>query len=86
VILRAHHFHLQNSSFFIRERRLCDPFYSRFTLIPGGYTDWHDEFNFPRKSPSQSGYCRTNDGHEGQGNNGFQRDQNKLPPEECNHR
>ena len=32
-------------------------------------TTFHrDLANFPRKSPSQSGYCSTNDGREGQDN------------------
>jgi len=39
--------------------------------------------NPPSKSPSQSGYCSTNDGGKGQRNNGVDRDQNKPPPEEC---
>ena len=36
--------------------------------------------NFLCMSPSQSGYCSTNDGREGQGNNGFHWDHNKPRP------
>jgi hypothetical protein len=33
-------------------------------------TFYRDLANFARKSPSQSGYCRTSDGREGQDNSG----------------
>jgi hypothetical protein len=41
-------------------------------------TPWHagNLPNFLCKFQSQSGYCKTNDGREGQGNNGLDRDQN----------
>jgi hypothetical protein len=38
--------------------------------------------NFPRKSQSESGYCRTNDGGKGQSNKGVDQGR-KPPPEEC---